>query len=102
MQDVVSVGPLSVHNQTFCAARHESADFAAAPASGLLGLAFGAIAASGQPTFFENLLAGKQLAQSVFSVHLTRKRETGSEASGFFCLTWSFGFRFRAWRMRVG
>ena len=80
-EDDVAVGTLKVRNQTFCAAQRESDDFIDAPASGLLGLAFGSIAASGRPTFFENLLAQKQLDLSFFSVHLARKQETGSEAS---------------------
>ena len=80
--DAVSVGRLGVANQTFCVARRESADFSdGAPASGLLGLAFGRIAASGEPTFFENLLAQRKVDLGVFSVHLTRGREDGSEAS---------------------
>ena len=57
----------------------ESSDLNDEPNSGLLGMAFGSIAQSGKPTFFENLLAQKRLAQSVFSVHLTRTRETGSQ-----------------------
>ncbi|KAH9942431.1 acid protease [Epithele typhae] len=76
-QDKVAVGSLSVPNQAFCAARRVSDDFDEQPASGLLGLAFGSIATAGQPTFFENLLTEKALADSVFSVHLARGEETG-------------------------
>ena len=68
-----------MRGQTFCAVRKESSDLNDEPNSGLLGMAFGSIAESGRPTFFENLLAQKQLAQSIFSVHLTRTLETGSQ-----------------------
>ncbi|EJF65495.1 acid protease [Dichomitus squalens LYAD-421 SS1] len=77
--DIVGLGTASVSGQTFCAVRKESSDLNDEPNSGLLGMAFGSIAQSGKATFFENLLAQKQLAQSVFSVHLTRTRETGSQ-----------------------
>ncbi|KAM5538930.1 hypothetical protein V8D89_007425 [Ganoderma adspersum] len=77
--DTVGIGPATVGAQTFCAVRKESSDLNDEPNSGLLGMAFGSIAESGRPTFFENLLAQKQLAQSIFSVHLTRTRETGSQ-----------------------
>ena len=42
-------------------------------------MAFGTIAQSGSPTFFENLMAQKKVAAGIFSVHLTRGREQGSE-----------------------
>ncbi|KAH9948670.1 aspartic peptidase domain-containing protein [Amylocystis lapponica] len=79
-QDTVALGGLSVPRQAFGAVTKESDDFDDAPSSGLLGLAFGSIAASRQPTFFENLMSTKQLAAGVFAVHLTRGKETGSEA----------------------
>lgn len=75
----MGIGPAGVRGQTFCAVRKESSDLNDEPNSGLLGMAFGSIAETGRPTFFENLLAGKKLAQSIFSVHLTRTRETGSQ-----------------------
>ncbi|KAH9892463.1 acid protease [Cubamyces lactineus] len=78
-QDSVSVGPIGVDKQTFCAVHKVSEDLNQEPNSGLLGLAFGSIAQSGKPTFFENLLAEKKLSASIFSVHLTRLRERGSE-----------------------
>ncbi|KAI0355595.1 acid protease [Trametes cingulata] len=77
--DSVAVGPAMVPKQTFCAVHKVSDDLDEEPNSGLLGLAFGSIAQSGKPTFFENLLAEKKLAASVFSVHLTRGKERGSE-----------------------
>ena len=72
-----------VPNQTFCGVRKVSYDIDQEPISGLVGLAFGSIAKSGQPTFFENLLAQKQIPYSLFSVHLTRMQETGSQVSLF-------------------
>ncbi|KAI0329693.1 acid protease [Cubamyces sp. BRFM 1775] len=78
-QDTVSVGPIGVNNQTFCAVHKVSEDLNQEPNSGLLGLAFGSIAQSGKPTLFENLLAQKKLSASIFSVHLTRLSQRGSE-----------------------
>ena len=77
--DTVSVAGVSVKQQYFGVVNRPSDDFKGTPSSGLIGMAFSSIATSGKPTFFENLLAQKRLAQSVFSVHLTRTRETGSQ-----------------------
>lgn len=82
--DVVAVQGLSYHNQTFGAVKSESGDFNDYPNSGLLGMAFSSIAISGQPTFFENLIKHKSLAAPMFSVHLTRGEERGSEVGLFF------------------
>ncbi|KZT10735.1 acid protease [Laetiporus sulphureus 93-53] len=78
-QDIVTVGGLSVAQQAFGAVRSQSADFYDQPSDGLLGLAFGSIARSKQPTFFENLMLSKQLAAGAFSVHLEREQTSGSE-----------------------
>ncbi|KAH9935665.1 aspartic peptidase domain-containing protein [Fomitopsis serialis] len=78
-QDVVSVGPLSVAQQTFGAVKSETEDFYDAPSDGLLGLAFGSIAQSRQPTFFENLMTSKQVASGAFAVHLQRDQAAGGE-----------------------
>ncbi|KAJ3499805.1 hypothetical protein NLJ89_g10055 [Agrocybe chaxingu] len=78
-KDVVSIQSLSVQNQAFGAASRVSDDFNGYPNSGLLGLAFSTIAASKQPTFFENLIRNKQLAAPIFSVYLARNEESGSE-----------------------
>ena len=56
-----------------------SDDFNEYPSSGLIGLAFGTIAQSQKPTFFERLIQDKKVAAPLFSVHLTRNQETGSE-----------------------
>ncbi|KAH9485313.1 Pepsin A [Psilocybe cubensis] len=77
--DVVTLQGLSIHNQSFGTVTRESDDFNSYPNSGLLGMAFGSIAASGKPTFFENLINEKQLAAPIFSVHLERGEENGSE-----------------------
>lgn len=73
------MGNLVVPEQAFCAVSSESNDFYDEPSDGLLGLAFGSIAQSKRPTFFENLMESKQLAAGAFSVHLARGQETGSE-----------------------
>ncbi|KAH8107980.1 acid protease [Cristinia sonorae] len=88
VQDVVSAGPLSVNDQYFGAVSVESDNFNSDPNSGLIGLAFGTIATSKQPTFFEGLLATHQIEFPIFSVHLTRKQIDGSEIC-FGCLDMS-------------
>lgn len=42
-------------------------------------MAFGTIAQSKKPTFFENLIEQKKVAAPLFSVHLTRNQASGSE-----------------------
>jgi hypothetical protein len=79
---VVSIGSLAVAAQTFGAVSYESDDFNDAPNDGLIGLAFGTIAQSKKPTFFENLIEAKKVAAPLFSVHLTRNQASGSEVSG--------------------
>ncbi|KAF9484443.1 acid protease [Pholiota conissans] len=78
-EDVVSIQGLTVQKQAFGAVTSESDDFNGYPNSGLLGLAFSSISASNKPTFFESLIREKQLAAPIFSVHMTRGQETGSE-----------------------
>lgn len=77
--DVVSIGSLTVQKQAFGAVNDESEDFHDSPNDGLIGMAFGSIASSGKPTFFENLMTERQLAAPIFSVYLTRNQAKGSE-----------------------
>ncbi|EKM54600.1 uncharacterized protein PHACADRAFT_197031 [Phanerochaete carnosa HHB-10118-sp] len=77
--DTVALGALSVDAQRFVAVRTESQDFMDYPSSGLLGLAFRSISRMDAPTFFEGLLAGRKLAAGIFSTHLTRGAEDGSQ-----------------------
>lgn len=49
------------------------------PSSGLIGLAFSSISRMNAPNFFESLLAARKLAAPIFSTHLTRGREDGSQ-----------------------
>jgi hypothetical protein len=79
--DVVSVGSLAIAAQSFGAVSHETEDFNDAPNDGLIGLAFGTIAQSKKPTFFENLIEAKKVAAPLFSVHLTRNQASGSQVS---------------------
>lgn len=81
--DTVAIGAASVSKQTLCAVSKVSDDLNTEPNSGLLGMAFGTIAQASNTTttFFENLLEKKALAASVFSVHMTRGKEEGSEVS---------------------
>ena len=51
------------------------------PSSGLIGLAFSSISRMNAPTLFERLLANHKLAAGIFSTHLTRGQEDGSQVS---------------------
>ncbi|KAJ6475306.1 aspartic peptidase domain-containing protein [Mycena vitilis] len=79
MQETVSIGGLAVHDLYFGGVSQVSDDFNELPNDGLLGLAFGTIAQSGKPTFFETLIANNMLPAPMFSVHLSRNHENGSE-----------------------
>lgn len=65
--------------QYFGAVNHESDDFFGNPNSGVLGMAFGAIATSNKPTYFENLINNKALNNPYFGFHMTRKQVDGSQ-----------------------
>ena len=78
-EDTVSIGPFKVYNQSFGAVQSVSENFANSPNDGLAGMAFGTIANSHKPTFFENLIP--QLQAPLFSVYLTRNKVRGSEVS---------------------
>ncbi|KZP11615.1 acid protease [Athelia psychrophila] len=78
--DVVAIGELTISSQYFGAISQESDDFNDSPNDGLIGMAFGTIAQSKKPTFFENLIEQKKVAAPLFSIHLTRNQAGGSEA----------------------
>ncbi|KAI0766548.1 aspartic peptidase domain-containing protein [Irpex lacteus] len=78
-KDTVTLGSLSVEQQQFVAVRTESEDFMAYPSSGLVGLAFQSISRMNTPNFFESLLSARKLAAGIFSIHLTRGQEDGSQ-----------------------
>ncbi|KAK0455067.1 aspartic peptidase domain-containing protein [Armillaria borealis] len=84
--ETVMLAGVTVQNQTFGAVSRTTDDFNYFPNDGLLGMAFGSIARCKQPTLFENMMAAGLVEARMFSVHLTRKREKGSEASGSLCL----------------
>ena len=77
--DTVAIGSLSVESQFFGAINRESEDFNDEANDGLIGLAFGTIAQSKKPTFFENLIEAKKVTSPMFSIHLTRNQAVGSE-----------------------
>ncbi|PSS07208.1 hypothetical protein PHLCEN_2v3491 [Hermanssonia centrifuga] len=79
VEDVVSMGSLTVEKQQFIAVQTTSDSFLDEPSDGLLGMAFGSIARIHAPTFFENLLSGYKLASGIFSIYVTRGKEDGSE-----------------------
>jgi hypothetical protein len=76
--DVVSIAGLTVSSQTFGAVQSESSEFAEEPNDGLIGMAFGTIAQSRAPTFFENLLQQRAVSAPLFGVHLERGHAQGS------------------------
>ena len=77
--DVVTFGELTVSRQVFGAVHDESSDFAGQPNDGLIGMAFGTIAESDSPTFFENLISQHTVRSPLFGIHLERGRAVGSE-----------------------
>ena len=77
--DTVTMGGLTIPEQTFGGAYRLSTTFNDFPNDGLIGMAFGSIAKSRSRTFFENLILEGQVKRRMFSVHLTRKQESGSE-----------------------
>ncbi|KAI9457083.1 acid protease [Lactarius psammicola] len=78
VMDVVSIAGLTVADQAFGAISARSDDMDRQPNDGLIGMAFGTIAQSRRPTFFESLIAQRKLAAPLFSVHLSRHEESGS------------------------
>jgi len=82
-QDTVTVAGLTSPSQYFGSVNLVSPQFAplleGGPSSGILGLAFTAIATSGKTTFFENLIQSKTVTENMFSFHLTRGTSTGAE-----------------------
>jgi hypothetical protein len=86
VRDVVSTAGLTVANQAFGSVTNKSDEFNKQPNDGLIGMAFGTIAQSRQPTFFENLIKERKLAAPLFSVHLSRHEERGSSVRVLFCV----------------
>ncbi|KAI0259259.1 aspartic peptidase domain-containing protein [Gloeopeniophorella convolvens] len=76
--DTVELAGLRVPAQAFGAVSAQTDDFAHQPNDGLIGMAFGTIAQTRRPPFFENLIRARALAAPIFSVHLARHEETGS------------------------
>jgi len=76
--DVVSIAGLTVAGQAFGAVSARSDNMDKQPNDGLIGMAFGTIAQSRRPTFFESLIAQRKLPAPLFSVHLSRHEESGS------------------------
>ncbi len=78
-QDSVSLGGIPVPEQYWGAVQSESSDFVRDPISGLMGLAFGSIAASGRTPYFENLVNTNAVSSPLFSFQLLNKQPTGSQ-----------------------
>jgi hypothetical protein len=76
--DTVTIAGATVQNQTFGVVYRESQEFQESRNDGLLGMAFGTIAQSREPTLFETMILQGKVAWPCFSIHLAR-RQSGSE-----------------------
>ena len=97
MTDVVSIAGLTIRNQAFGSVNNQSSEFDKQPNDGLIGMAFGTIAQSRQPTFFENLIKERRIAAPLFSVHLSRHEERSSsvrKALFFYSILINYNDRF--------
>jgi len=83
--DTVSIAGLTVAGQAWGAVSNKSDEFSKLPNDGLIGMAFGTIAQSRRPTFFENLIKEQKIVAPLFSVHLSRHERSGSSVRFFIC-----------------
>ncbi|GAA5937114.1 hypothetical protein JCM3775_001958, partial [Rhodotorula graminis] len=81
-QDTVSLGGYDVNNTIFAAANTLNEAFTYYPISGLFGLGFGTISASGYAPWFERLISSGALAEQYFSLYLIRASDVTTEAEG--------------------
>lgn len=81
-QDVVNVGGYTVRKQVFALANVSAPSLEALPVDGLMGMGFSSIASSGQPTFFENLIAQNGVTNHYFSFYLQRAADLTSDQNG--------------------
>ncbi|KIM30378.1 hypothetical protein M408DRAFT_65967, partial [Serendipita vermifera MAFF 305830] len=77
--DGVNVNGLKIDAQDFGGVYKKTDVFRSTPNGGLLGLAFGTIATSKRPPFFENLLSARKVRAPYFGISLARGRNLGSE-----------------------
>ncbi|BET00944.1 cathepsin [Nesidiocoris tenuis] len=70
--DLVSIGPLKIHNQPFAECLMEMSRFDSFDFDGVLGLAFPAIAMVSNVTVYENMLNQRLLANNLFSIYMKR------------------------------
>ncbi|WVR09646.1 hypothetical protein IAU60_006719 [Kwoniella sp. DSM 27419] len=78
-RETVGLANTQVTGQYFGAVSSESSDFTSNPNSGVLGMGFSSISSSNQPTYFENLISTKSVANPLFGFHLARKQAQGSQ-----------------------
>ncbi|KAK1232652.1 hypothetical protein PQX77_004214 [Marasmius sp. AFHP31] len=75
----VQVAGIIIEDQTFAAISHKSSDFDSYSNDGILGLAFSTTAQCHEYTVVENAILQKKVSIPVFSVHLERGHQEGSE-----------------------
>ncbi|GAA6023359.1 hypothetical protein JCM8202_001404 [Rhodotorula sphaerocarpa] len=81
-QDVVTLGGYTVNNTVFAAADTLNPAFSYYPISGLFGLGFGTISASGYAPWFERLIESGQLARQYFGMYFVRAADVTQQAEG--------------------
>ncbi|GAA5880129.1 hypothetical protein JCM3774_004158 [Rhodotorula dairenensis] len=81
-QDVVTLGGYTVNNTVFAAADSLNQAFNYYPISGLFGLGFGTISASGYAPWFERLIESGQLAEQYFAMYFVRAADVTTRAEG--------------------
>ncbi|GJN91371.1 hypothetical protein Rhopal_004392-T1 [Rhodotorula paludigena] len=81
-QDTVTLGGYTVNATIFAAADTLNDAFTYYPISGLFGLGFGSISASGYAPWFERLLNDGTLSEQYFSIYLVRASDVTSQPEG--------------------
>ncbi|GAA5835996.1 hypothetical protein JCM11251_006622 [Rhodosporidiobolus azoricus] len=75
-QDTVSLGGYTVNETVFAAANSLNSAFANYPISGIFGLGFGTIAASGYAPWFERLINSGELQEQYFGIYFVRASDS--------------------------
>ncbi|XP_060786817.1 pepsin A-like [Neoarius graeffei] len=76
--DIVTVGGISVRNQSFGLSETEAPFMASMTADGILGLAYKSISSDGAIPVFDNMMNQSLVSQDLFSVYLSSNEQEGS------------------------